>query len=113
MDQMLGTSQDGPVYVTCAEGELVMSVSDKKDTVWRKAKPIKGKDPAKYRQDPYGNEMYYGSYGRDTAKGWEIDHIKPIAQGGSDATVNLQALNTGINREKGDSLKKKSRHSRR
>ena len=56
-----------------------MSISDKKGAVWSKAKPIRGKDQAKYRQDPYGNEMYYGSYGKDSEKGWEIDHIKPKA----------------------------------
>lgn len=88
-----------------------MSISDKKDTVWQKAKPIKGKDSAKYRKDPYGNEMHYDSYGKDSSKGWEIDHIRPKARGGSDATVNLQALNTQVNRDKGDSLKKKSRHT--
>ena len=88
-----------------------MPISDKKDSVWKKAKPIRGKDPAKYRQDPYGNEMYYDSYGKDSEMGWEIDHIKPKSRGGSDATVNLQALNTQLNREKGDSLKKRSRHS--
>ena len=37
-----------------------MSISDKKGAVWSKAKPIRGKDQAKYRQDPYGNEMHYG-----------------------------------------------------
>lgn len=89
-----------------------MSISDKIDVVWKKAKPIKGKDPAKYRKDPYGNEMHYDSYGKDSPRGWEIDHIKPKARGGSDATVNLQALNTRVNRDKGDSLKKKSRHSK-
>ena len=88
-----------------------MSISDKKDAVWNKAQTIRGKDPDKYRKDPYGNEMYYDSYGLDSGKGWEIDHIKPKARGGSDATVNLQALNTRINRQKGDSLKKRSRHS--
>ena len=86
---------------------------DKRDAVWNKAKKIRGKDPAKHRRDPYGNEMYYGSYGKTSPKGWEIDHIKPKARGGSDALRNLQALNTRVNREKGDSLKKRSRHSRR
>ena len=88
-----------------------MSISDKKGAVWSKAKSIRGKNQAKYRQDSYGNEMHYGSYGKDSEKGWEIDHIKPKARGGSDATVNLQALNTQTNRLKGDTLKKRSRHS--
>ncbi len=89
-----------------------MPTSNKRDVVWEKAKPIQGKDPAKYRKDPYGNEMFYDSYGKDSPKGWEIDHIKPKNLGGSDATVNLQALNTTTNREKGDSRKKRSRHSK-
>ena len=92
-------------------GEILVSISDKRGAVWSKAKPIRGKDPTKYRQDPYGNEMHYNSYGKDSEKGWEIDHIKPKARGGSDATVNLQALNTQTNRLKGDTLKKRSRHS--
>ena len=70
-------------------------------------------DPAKYRRDPYGNIMDYDEYGKDSNMGWEIDHIKPAARGGSDATRNLQVLKTSVNREKGDSLKKRSRHSKR
>ena len=34
-----------------------MSLVHMKDAVWKKAKKIRGKDPKKYRQDPYGNEM--------------------------------------------------------
>lgn len=83
-----------------------------KDKVWDKAKKVGGKDPEKYRQDPYGNEMYYDSHGKSTGLGWDVDHIKPQSLGGSDATVNLQALNSGVNRSKGDSRVKKSRHSK-
>ena len=90
-----------------------MANSDQKDRVWDKADKVPGKDPEKYRKDPYGNEMFYDSYGKDSPKSWEVDHIKPKARGGSDATRNLQALNTGVNREKGDSLKKRSLHSKR
>ena len=43
--------------------------------------------------------------------GWEIDHIKPTARGGSDSIRNKQALKTSVNREKGDSLVKRSRHN--
>ena len=43
-----------------------MAVSDKKDTVWNKAKRIPGKDPTLYRMDPYGNVMYHHSYGKDS-----------------------------------------------
>ncbi len=44
--------------------------------------------------------------------GWEVDHIKPITRGGSDTTVNQQALNVSVNRSKGNTLVKKSRHSK-
>ena len=84
-----------------------------KDKVWSKAKEIKGKDPQKYRQDPYGNPMFYGSHGKTSEMGWDVDHIKPASQGGSDNLRNLQALNSEVNRSKGDSLQKKSRHSLR
>jgi 5-methylcytosine-specific restriction endonuclease McrA len=90
-----------------------MSSKDQIDKVWSKAKPIRGEDPAKYRQDPYGNKIRKDSYGKNTSQGWEVDHIKPSARGGSDSTQNLQALQTKVNREKGDSLVKKSRHKQR
>ena len=81
------------------------------DAVWDKAKPIPGEDPGKYRQDPYGNKIRRDAYGKGTQQGWDIDHIKPVAKGGSDAMQNLQALQKKTNREKGDSLKKRSRHN--
>ncbi|OIO58745.1 MAG: HNH endonuclease [Alphaproteobacteria bacterium CG_4_10_14_0_2_um_filter_63_37] len=89
-----------------------MASEAQKNKAWDNAKKTQGKDPALYRQDPYGNTMYRHSYGRASDMGWEVDHIKPKSQGGSDATVNLQALSTGINRSKQDSLVKKSRHSK-
>ena len=48
-----------------------MSIDDKKDAVWQKAKRIRDKDPAKVRQDPYGNEMLYESYARIWCMGVE------------------------------------------
>lgn len=82
------------------------------DKAWKSAKEIQGKDPDKYRRDPYGNVMYRNSYGKNTPMGWEIDHIKPRSRDGSDATRNLQALNTKVNRDKGNTLVKKTRHSK-
>ena len=38
-------------------------------------------------------------------------HIKPLPRGGSDDTRNLQALKTSVNRAKGDTLVKRSRHN--
>ena len=88
-----------------------MANKKQQEAAWDNAKKIRGKDPSKYRQDPYGNPMYKSSYGKDSEMGWNVDHIKPKSKGGSDATRNLQALNTSINKSKGDSQKKKSRHN--
>jgi len=89
-----------------------MANKEQQENVWEKAKKARGKDPNLYRQDPYGNLMYKPSYGKDSPMGWEVDHIKPKSLGGSDSTKNLQALNTKVNKEKGESLVKKSRHSK-
>ena len=82
------------------------------EKVWQKAKPVRGKDPSLYRQDAYGDMIYKPSYGKSSQMGWEVDHITPSAKGGSDHIRNLQALKTSTNRSIGDSLKKKSRHSK-
>ncbi|WP_297445133.1 HNH endonuclease domain-containing protein [Acidiferrobacter sp.] len=89
-----------------------MATKDQKDKAWDNAATVRGKDPALYRKDPYGNPMYKRSYGKTSEMGWEVDHITPKARGGSDATRNLQAMSTSVNRSKGDTLQKKSRHSK-
>jgi len=89
-----------------------MATEDQKEKAWESAKKIRGEDPDKYRQDPYGNRLYKSSYGKNSAMGWEVDHIKPKSRNGSDNSKNLQALKTEINRSKQDSLQKKSRHSK-
>ena len=83
------------------------------DAVWDKTKKVRGEDPNKVRQDPYGNRIRYDKFGQETSQGWEIDHIKPSSRGGSDSIRNLQALQTKKNRERGDALVKKSRHNQR
>lgn len=89
-----------------------MATNDQKQKAWDNAAAFRGKDPALYRKDPYGNVMYKPSYGKSSEMGWDVDHITPKARGGSDATRNLQALNSSVNRSKGDTLQKKSRHSK-
>ncbi|MGI9345873.1 MAG: HNH endonuclease domain-containing protein [Gammaproteobacteria bacterium] len=88
-------------------------MSINKKAVWEKAKEIEGKNSQKVRQDPYGNEIHYKQYGKNTQHGWEVDHIEPKALGGSDNTRNLQAMQTKKNRDLGDSLKKRSRHNQK
>ena len=79
-----------------------MSYQIKKDQVWNKGKKIRGKSPSLYRKDSFGNEIYYSSYGKNTTMGWEIDHSKPKAKGGTDHLNNLQPLQTTENRKKQD-----------
>lgn len=88
-----------------------MATKTQINKAWGNAKIIRGKNSDTHRQDPYGNTIYKDSYGKSSDMGWEVDHIKPVKKGGSDATRNLQALNTSVNRSKGDSLVKKSRHN--
>ena len=68
--------------------------------IWDKAKPIEGKNPNTHRVDNYGNEIYKHSYGKTSAKGWEIDHLKPVSKGGSDSPQNLRATHWLANRKK-------------
>ena len=62
-----------------------------KDKVWELASPIKGKDSTMYRKDPYGNTLYYNSYGNTSEMG----------------------LQTTVNNSKSNSLVKASRHNKK
>jgi hypothetical protein len=83
-----------------------------KDKVWNLAATIPGKNKDIYRKDPYGNQICYTSYGKNGLQSWNIDHIKPSSKGGSDYLRNLQALNSSINKSKGNNCHKASRHSK-
>lgn len=73
------------------------------DAVWKKGKVVSSHDENKYRKDACNAWMArasYGSTGQD--HGWEIDHIKPVAKGGTDDLSNLQPLYWQNNRHKAD-----------
>lgn len=60
-------------------------------------------DPRKYRKDNCGAWIARDKYGvRDSKYGWEIDHITPESQGGSDALSNLRPLQWENNAKKSD-----------
>lgn len=74
-----------------------------KKAVWQKGLVINGYDPAFFRMDTCGYRMAYSQHGnRNSADGWEIDHINPVANGGDDSLINLQPLNWKNNSAKAD-----------
>lgn len=72
------------------------------DAVWRKGQSVAGYDPNDYRKDACGMWMKKSSYGTEGEYGWEIDHIRPVAKGGTDDLSNLQPLHWQNNRGKSD-----------
>lgn len=80
---------------------------DEIQKVWNKAKIIKGKDASVYRKAYAGAWIKRDEYGNtDSTLGWEIDHRKPVAEGGSDDLTNLDPLQWNNNRTKNDDYPK-------
>lgn len=74
----------------------------KKDEVWCKAQIIEGRNPCLYRMDKFGNVINYKDYGKNTKRGWQIDHGRPVSKGGTDHLNNLNAVQSAENRKKGN-----------
>lgn len=72
------------------------------NAAWDKGHHVPGYDPALVRKDLCGAFIRRTDYGGATDTGWEIDHVRPVSQGGADHIGNLQPLQWKNNRHKGD-----------
>ena len=71
------------------------------EAVWQKGTPEPGY--SSFRKDVCGASMSRDKYGKPEKWGWEVDHTKPVTQGGTDDLSNLRPLHWENNRAKGDS----------
>jgi hypothetical protein len=70
--------------------------------VWSKGE-IDSNDPLLWRKDVCGAWMFRAHYGnRDSQYGWEIDHIKPLTEGGTHDISNRRPLQWENNVRKTD-----------
>lgn len=73
------------------------------DIIWQKGLVVDGYNPNLYRQDYSGAWISREAYGdRESILGWEIDHVYPVAKGGTNEDVNLRPINWKNNLSKGD-----------
>jgi HNH endonuclease len=75
------------------------------NSAWSKGRVMPDQSSSIYRWDKCGSVMQFNQYGnRGHNYGWEIDHINPVANGGTDIDNNLQPLNWKNNAAKSDKL---------
>lgn len=71
--------------------------------IWNKAVAVPWYNMNMARKDACGAWIYWRDYGnRDSNYGWEVDHVFPVARGGSDALSNLRPLHWKNNARKSD-----------
>ena len=71
--------------------------------VWAKGHRVKGQDSDQWRKDDCAAWIRWEQYGnRNSKRGWEVHHVVPQADGGSDELENLVPLQWENNASTGD-----------
>lgn len=69
------------------------------DIIFSKGKVSTVLSSPEYRIDDFGNIIARSAYGNtNISVGWEVDHIKPVSEGGTNKLSNLRPLNIPANR---------------
>lgn len=71
------------------------------EQIWNKAIVVEGYDSTRWRKDFAGAWIQRDQYGIQSVYGWEIDHVRPVAAGGTDDITNLNPIQWENNRSKG------------
>ena len=71
------------------------------ESIWRKARFMLHKHSKSHRKDAFGNSIHFDRYGdRDSPFGWEVGHIIPIAEGGTNSYSNLRPVHWTIHADR-------------
>ena len=83
--------------------EEVKFSEEKIQKVWEKGEIVSGNDPERWRRDECKAWIGRKEHGdRNSDYGWEIDHIVPESEGGTDDLYNLRPLQWENNVATGD-----------
>jgi hypothetical protein len=73
----------------------------KKIAAWQRGRPVPGMALGVARFDEFGFIIRWDEHGKQTAYGWEVDHVRALALGGTDSLDNVRALHWQMNRKLG------------